>query len=548
MGSVDILIPQMGEGLQEVRILLFLKRPGDAIKRDEPIYEMETDKATVEVESPCEGILQEWLAREDEILAIGAPIARIETKAQPVDSAPVTSSAALAGPDLGMAPQALTNAGRRLEIQVPPRTRAYCRQQGISEEEIRHIPTQTGKLLPVDVDRYLAARSQPPQPQQVRTHEEGLTTLYADRPLSPQHRVALYRLKRSAQLVIPATISRPVAWDSLRRGMQALFRRYPEVHASEFQVLAFCVAQVILEHPKFRSTLLGEDTVREYAHLNLGIAVQRSEDELLTALVAHVDTLDFATFVRAVQHQIQRALDGEDQATEAMPLVLSYMGAYDITAAIPVLVVPASAVLFVGAPYKQSDILLANLALTFDHRLITGMAAANFLNAIARQVQRLGAEPEGLRQQGPTEASNSEQGGLRDAFLAAQPGERQRLLERYLCDQVAGLLEVAPGDIDPHLPLGPAGLNSFKSLELTNRLAAGLGLSLPATLIWNYPNITRLASHLAGMMKIASDDSAETGAQSESREGESEEIERILREVEQLSDSDARRILDKESS
>jgi len=98
MGSVDILIPQMGEGLQEVRILLFLKRPGDAIKRDEPIYEMETDKATVEVESPCEGILQEWLAREDEILPIGAPIARIETKAQPVDSAPVTSSAALAGP------------------------------------------------------------------------------------------------------------------------------------------------------------------------------------------------------------------------------------------------------------------------------------------------------------------------------------------------------------------------------------------------------------------------------------------------------------------
>jgi hypothetical protein len=86
------------------------------------------------------------------------------------------------------------------------------------------------------------------------------------------------------------------------------------------------------------------------------------------------------------------------------------------------------------------------------------------------------------------------------------------------------------------------------SLELTNRLAAGLGLSLPATLIWNYPNITRLASHLAGMMKIASDDSAETGAQSESRQGESEEIERILRDVEQLSDSDARRKLDEESS
>jgi pyruvate dehydrogenase E2 component (dihydrolipoamide acetyltransferase) len=548
MGLVEILIPQMGEGLQEVRILLFLKRPGDAVTRDEPIYEMETDKATVEVESPHEGILLEWLAQEDEILPIGAPIARIETKAQSVDSASVTSSAAPAPPHLRTAQPAPTHAIGGLEIQVPPRTRAYCRQHGIAEEEIRLIPTQTSKLLPADVDRYLAARSQPPQPQQVRTRKEGLATPYTDRPLSPQHRVALYRLKRSAQLVIPATIMRPVAWDSLRRGMQILFEQHPEAHASEFQVLAYCIAQVILEHPKFRSTLVGEDTVREYAHLNLGIAVQRSQDELLTALVAHADTLDFVTFVRSVQEQIQRAFDGEDQATEAMPLVLSYMGAYDITAAIAVVVVPASAVLFVGAPYKQSNTLLANLALTFDHRLMNGMAAANFLNAIARQVQRLGAEPDDPRQQRHTEAPVRGQGGLSDARLAVQPGERQRLLERYLCDQVASLLGVAPGKIDPHLPLGPAGLNSLMSLELTNRLAAGLGLSLPATLIWNYPNITRLASHLAGMMKSTSNHSAEAGAESEFRLGESKEIEQILRDVEQLSDSEARRLLDEKSS
>jgi hypothetical protein len=330
--------------------------------------------------------------------------------------------------------------------------------------------------------------------------------------------------------------------------MQALFGQHPEVHASEFQVLAYCVAKVVLEYPKFRSTLVGEDTLREYEHLNLGIAVQRSEDELLTALVAHADTLDFPTFVRTLQHQIQRALDGEDQATEAMPLVLSYMGAYEITTAIPVIVAPAGSVLLVGAPYRQGDTLLANLALTFDHRLMNGMAAASFLNAIATQVQRLGAEPEGSRQRGQLEAASGAQGELRRALLAVQSGDRQRALERYLCAQVAGLLGTVPEKIDPRLPLGPAGLNSLMSVELTNRLAAGLRLSLPATLIWNYPNITRLASHLVGLMKIASDDDATTKAESESRQAESDKIEQILRDVEQLSDSDVRRILDEESS
>jgi pyruvate dehydrogenase E2 component (dihydrolipoamide acetyltransferase) len=550
MGSEEILIPRMGEGLQEVRILLFLKRPGDVVKRDEPIYEMETDKATVEVESPYEGVLEQWLAQEDSILPVGAPIARIRVQAQAatLGGPPSTPSAAIEAPNLRAAPRASANTAGNPETRIPPRTRAYCRQKGLTREEIRRIPAPTGTLMPADVDRYLAERFELPQAQPDQSHESGLATLYTDRPLSSRHRVALYRLKRSAQLAIPATIVRPVEWDSLRRGMRALLGQDPGVHASEFQVLAYCVAQAVLDYPQFRSTLVGEHTIRQYRHLNLGIAVQRLQDELLTALVADADTLDLATFVRTVQQQIQRALDGEDQAIEAMPLVLSYLGAYEITTAIPVLVAPASAVLFVGAPYKQSDSLLANLALTFDHRLMDGMAAARFLNTVATRVQGLGAEAQASEQQGHPEIGSAGQAKLRDTLLAAQLGERRRMLERYLCEQVASLLAVAPGEIDPRLSLGPAGLNSLMTLELTNRLAAGLGLSLPPTLIWNYPSITRLASHLADMMKTGSDPGAEIRTESGSRQDEREEVERILREVEQLSDADARRILDEESS
>ncbi|MER3559251.1 MAG: hypothetical protein C4336_07255, partial [Armatimonadota bacterium] len=80
MAIIEIVVPQLGEGLTEVRVLRFLRQPGDSVQRDEHIYEMETDKANVEVESPYSGVIVEWLAKEGDILPIGAPIARMEVE------------------------------------------------------------------------------------------------------------------------------------------------------------------------------------------------------------------------------------------------------------------------------------------------------------------------------------------------------------------------------------------------------------------------------------------------------------------------------------
>src|SRR5205085_1522777 len=79
MAIFEIRIPQLGEGLQEARLIRFLKQPGDSVARDEPIYEMETDKAVMEIESPTAGVLTAWTAQVDDVLPIGAAIGRIET-------------------------------------------------------------------------------------------------------------------------------------------------------------------------------------------------------------------------------------------------------------------------------------------------------------------------------------------------------------------------------------------------------------------------------------------------------------------------------------
>ena len=112
----------------------------------------------------------------------------------------------------------------------------------------------------------------------------------------------------------------------------------------------------------------------------------------MTAVVENAETLDFAGFVLKAQEQIHKARDGEDEASESTQLHLTYLGPYEITDAVPVLVAPAVAVLFIGAPFEQNGEIVVNLVLTFDHRLIQGIEAAEFLKTIvakAKQVEQL---------------------------------------------------------------------------------------------------------------------------------------------------------------
>jgi pyruvate/2-oxoglutarate dehydrogenase complex dihydrolipoamide acyltransferase (E2) component len=379
MAIVEVIVPQLGEGLQEVRVMRFLKQPGERVARDEHIYEMETDKANVEVESPYAGVLVEWLAKEGDILPIGAPIARMEVEgavevAPPVAHAPAAPAPSPAAPAPAREPAAV---GARLELVIPPRTRAYARQKGVSEEELRRIPAASGnKLMPEDIDAYLAGRA-----------GDGAAE-YVDYPLPQQQRTFIYRLKRSTQLVVPATLRRPARWDAIQR-VVAQLKSDPNapVQPSEFAVFAYCAAQATLQHPKFRSQLVGEETLRQYPHVNLGIAVARPGDELVTALVKNASALDFVSFVRTLQSQIRKARAGEDQADASVQLLLTYMGGYQMVDAIPVLVSPAAAILFAGDAFPVDGVPHVNLVLTFDHRLINGVGGAEFLNAVAANLE-----------------------------------------------------------------------------------------------------------------------------------------------------------------
>lgn len=381
LGTVELAVPQIGEGLQEARIVAFLKQPGDTVKRDEPVYQMETDKAVMDVESPYDGTLVKWVAEVDQVLSIGAPVGVMATSAVPsgAEASTVTDAKPVAPPVV--APK--TNASRRTD--VPPRTRAYAREKGLTNEQIEAVHAKGSKLMPEDIDAFLAGPTKAPTGSRP----------YSERAMGGKQRILSSRLSRGNQIVVPGMMSVCVPWSGIDRERDWHKATGGEFQPSAFTYFAFAVAKAAAKHPIVRSTLVGDGTIRTYEHVHLGIAVARPDDELVVAVVDNADTLTWEQFAAAAREAIQHAREGEDQAHEAVTLSITNMSGHGIRDAMAVVVPPGVVTVFVGEvhwafpgdmPIPQR---CANVGVTIDHRLINGVPGAEFLKDVKHHVETI---------------------------------------------------------------------------------------------------------------------------------------------------------------
>lgn len=436
MPVVSVRIPQMGEGLQEARLVEYLKRPGDAVRRDEPIYVMETDKAVTEVESPYTGKLIQWLVEPDSILPIGTEIARMEVaEDSPIQAAaghatgggahllplqdPVPESAVTSGlppakslTDMSLSSVAMLKRSTphltgNFGVPVPPRTRKYARDLGLLHE-IGNIPAKGKKLLPEDVDRFAALSAGGDVAADLTLNRQGspgpvhspiptvANSEFTESQLPKTQQTLNYRMHRGMQACIPAVIEIEVDWTRVAAVREALRN---ENNATGFALTLWCVAQAMRDFPLLRSTL-GADgkTLRTYHHVNLGVAVAVENGLLRTAVVRRADTLSLAIFVPTLQTQIELVRRGEDQIDATTTVTVSNIGSAGVRSGIPVVVTPAVATIAVGQvrwspqPIAQGGVQfrqVASLTMTFDHRIINGVGAAEFLNQIKNKLESL---------------------------------------------------------------------------------------------------------------------------------------------------------------
>jgi pyruvate dehydrogenase E2 component (dihydrolipoamide acetyltransferase) len=408
MPVISIRIPQLGEGLQEALLVELLKQPGDRVKRDEPFYVMETDKATTDVESPYEGTIVEWTVKTGTVLAIGAEIGRIEVaegvREVPVGDGPADTHAAPAAASSGSMHDSVaarvdsgpatrddegdTGSGGPM---IPPKTRKYLKEKGLLDQA-HQIPAAGRKLMPEDVDAYLAKGG------------GGATTgAAAAAPVSnehfdvvelPQSQLVLnYRLVRGTQVCVPVTVMNEIDWSAIEHARQ---KGKASGGPTAFAMSCWCVVQALKRHDRFRSVLSTDGRAwKVFKRVNLGVAVALPGDQMVTAVVREADKLTAEQFYSALAAQIDLARNGKDQADEATTITVSNIGKAGMKIGIPAIVAPAVATLAIGQTYalpvpdgsgfKFQPTVMATLS--FDHRIANGVGAANFLNDIKQEIE-----------------------------------------------------------------------------------------------------------------------------------------------------------------
>jgi pyruvate/2-oxoglutarate dehydrogenase complex dihydrolipoamide acyltransferase (E2) component len=198
--------------------------------------------------------------------------------------------------------------------------------------------------------------------------------------------------------IVPATIDMTCRWEAVRDA-RLRSKEAGGGTLSTATMTAWAVLQAMQKHERFASFIRGGELMHDPERIDLGVAVALPGDVLETAVVKEANTLDWAQFPEAFNAALRATRQGEVASKNRVAVSISSMGAYHVRSAIPVVVPPSVATLFIGAPFtlpdpKSSDggtMEVVSLVLTFDHRWVNGVGAAAFLADVRKGIERFDA-------------------------------------------------------------------------------------------------------------------------------------------------------------
>ncbi len=417
--SVDVRIPTLGESVSEGVIARWLKQDGDSVKVDEPLFELETDKASVEIPAERAGVLR-VLKSAGATVQVGDVVGRIEDGAAVRAAAPSAPAAATAPPP-GAAPEpAAPEAKPEAGAVLSPAVRRLVEEHGL---DVQRIPPsgRGGRLTKADVLAHLEARPATgtvaqEAPTQGEEAEAGLREP-AQRPVptgappaattvGDEERVPMTHLRRRiAERLVQAQHTAAILTTFNEVDMSAVMElrtrhkaRFAEVHGVSLGFMSFfaraCIG-AIRDVPAINAQIDGTDVVYK-KHVNLGIAVG-TERGLVVPIVHHADELSFAQIEKEIDRLAglarQNKLAIEDLSGGTF--TISNGGVYGSLLSTPILNPPQSAILGMHKIEKRPVVVddqivirpMMYLAVSYDHRLIDGEHAVTFLVRIKERIE-----------------------------------------------------------------------------------------------------------------------------------------------------------------
>jgi len=382
--AVEIVVPVLGESVTEATVAQWLKKPGEAVAQDEPLVELETDKVTLEVGAPANGVIAAVSAEEGATVEVGAILGMMEEGDAPaaapapaaVEAAPAAPAPAPAAP--APKPAAAAPAARVMPAEALKAAKAGSWPEGHVSSA---VATKSTGLTPTD---------QLP-PRQPGGEEEVVR-------MSRLRQTIARRLKEAQDTAAMLTTFNDVdmsAVMNLRKAHQDAFVKKYGIKLGFMSFFAKACVAALQELPAVNAEIYGTDIIYKN-YYNIGVAVG-TENGLVVPVVRDADKLGFADIETTIADFGKRARDGKLSMAEMSggTFTISNGGIYGSMLSTPILNQPQSAIL--GMHRIEDRPVAVNgevvirpmmyLALSYDHRIIDGREAVTFLVKVKENIE-----------------------------------------------------------------------------------------------------------------------------------------------------------------
>ncbi|MFO0202508.1 MAG: 2-oxoglutarate dehydrogenase complex dihydrolipoyllysine-residue succinyltransferase [Alphaproteobacteria bacterium] len=389
----DIVVPTLGESVSEATVAKWMKKAGDTVKKDETLVELETDKVSVEVSAPEAGVLGEILAAEGATVTIGAVLGRMGgAGAQPVAAAPKAAEA----PKPAVAPAPQPAAAK----QAPPSVQRIASEGGVDVSGMTGSG-KDGRVTKADALAILEGRASSAQPASQAVAQATPQPLVARAVGEREERVPMTRLRKTvARRLKEAQNTAAMLTTFNEADMSAIMaarNKYKDTferkHGVKLGFMSFfvkaCIA-ALKEIPNVNAEIDGDDIIYKNFY-DIGIAVG-TDRGLVVPVVREADIKSMAEIEREIGELGVKARDGhlKLEDLQGATFTISNGGVYGSLMSTPILNAPQSGILGMHKIQERPVVIdkqvvvrpMMYLALSYDHRLIDGKEAVQFLVSV----------------------------------------------------------------------------------------------------------------------------------------------------------------------
>jgi len=440
MSLVDLVMPKMGESIMEATILKWHKKPGDTVKQDETVLDIATDKVDTEVPSTAEGTIDEILFRENDVVPIGAVIARIRSGAQvqpqqtPLQHAPQEKYSAPGQEveaeevaDIPYQPSTISINKPSSSVRFySPLVLNIAASEGISMSDLEKIPGtgNEGRVTKKDILEYVSAkRSGKPQPQREPVTQYTAPAVQQAPPSRQQESAAQVSFSGNAEIIEMDRMRRLIADHMVKsKATSAHVTSFAEADVTnmvlwrekikkEFEkregdkitftpLFIEAVVKCLKKYTLLNSSVEGDKIIVK-KDINIGMATALPTGNLIVPVIRNADQLNTVGITKQVNNLANAARTSKlrPEDTQGGTFTITNVGTFGSLMGTPIINQPQVAVLATGAIKKKPVVIetaqgdsiairhMMFLSLSYDHRIIDGALGSTFLSAIVKELE-----------------------------------------------------------------------------------------------------------------------------------------------------------------